>query len=118
MVEDGLVGSDRVRRRLLRQSAGVLVFVLGEHRELPVLTWTVTPDVLCGHADVCEVGPGPGRQVFAVWADALPASEGCDPVPVLDESGVTRLRANRRVNGVQVVVLAVGMRPRSRLRSR
>ena len=106
MAGDGLVGSDRVRGRLLRQSAGVLVFVLGEHRELPVLTWTVTPEVLRGHADVCEVGPGPGRQVFTVWADALPASEGGDPVPVLDESGVTRLRANRRVNGVPVVLTA------------
>jgi hypothetical protein len=41
-----------------------------------------------------------------VWADALPASEGCDPMPVLDESGVTRLRANRRVGGVPVVLTA------------
>ena len=106
MVGDGLVGSDGVRRRLLRQSAGVLVFVLDEHRELPVLTWTVTAEVLFGHAVLCEVGPGPGRRVFEVWADALPASEGCDPLPVLDESGLTRLRANRRVNGVPVVLTA------------
>jgi hypothetical protein len=101
-----MVADELVRRRLLRQSASVLVLVLGEHRELPVLTWTVTPQVLLGHAEVCEVGPGPGRQVFTVWADALPASEGCDPAPVLDESGVTRLRANRRVNGVPVVLTA------------
>jgi hypothetical protein len=101
-----VVGDELVRRRLLRQSAQVLVLVLGEHRDLPVLTWTVTPLVLLGHADVCEVGPGPGREVFTAWADALPASEGEDPVPVLDESGVTRLRANRRVNGVPVVVSA------------
>ena len=106
MVGDELGGCGLVRRRLLRQSAQVLVFVLGQHRELPVLTWTVTPDVLCGHAEVCEVGPGPGRRVFTVWADALPASEGGDPVPVLDEWGVTRLRANRRVNGVPVVLTA------------
>jgi hypothetical protein len=44
-----------VRRRLPRQAARVLVFVLDEHRELPVLTWTVTPDVLQAHADVCDL---------------------------------------------------------------
>jgi hypothetical protein len=44
--------------------------------------------------------------VFTAWADALPASEGEDPVPVLDESGVIRLRAMRRVNGVPVLLSA------------
>ena len=101
-----MVTDELVRRRLLRQSANVLVFVLGEHRDLPVLTWTVAPELLRGHAEVCDVGPGSGRQVFTLWADALPASEGCDPAPVLDGSGVTRLRANRRVNGVPVVLTA------------
>ena len=100
------MAEELVRRRLLRQSAGLLVFVLGEHRELPVLTWTVTPQVLIGHADLCEVGPGPGRQVFTAWADALRASEGADPAPELDGGGLTRLRANRRVNGVPVVLTA------------
>ena len=100
------MAEELVRRRLLRQSAGVLVLVLGEHRELPVLTWTVTPQVLIGHADLCEVGPGPGRQVFTAWADALPASEGADPAPVLDDGGVSRLRASRRVNGVPIVLTA------------
>jgi hypothetical protein len=106
MAGDELVGSGRLRRRLLRRSAGVLVLILSRHPELPVLTWTVTPDVLGGHADVCDLGPGRDREVFTVWADALPASEGCDPGPVLDESGVTRLRANRRVHGVPVVLTA------------
>jgi hypothetical protein len=92
--------------RLLRQTARVLVFVLDQHRELPVLTWTVTPEVLRGHADVCDLDPGYDRQVFDVWAQALPASEGSDPGPVLDESGVTRLRAVRRVGGVPVVLTA------------
>jgi len=101
-----MVAEELVRRRLLRQSAQALVLVLGRHRELPVLTWTVTPHVLIGHADVCEVGPGPGREQFTVWADALPVSEGCDPAPVLDGCGVTRLRANRRVNGVPIVLTA------------
>ena len=101
-----MVAEELVRQRLLRQSANVLVVVLGRHRELPVLTWTVTPDLLRGHAVVCEADSGPGRQVFTSWADALPASEGGDPVPVLDEWGVTRLQANRRVNGVPVVLTA------------
>jgi hypothetical protein len=101
-----MIADELVRRRLLRQSANVLVLVLGRHRELPVLTWTVTPQVLLGHAEVCELGPGPGRQVFTAWADALPASEGGDPAPVLDDAGVTRLRANRRFNGVPIVLTA------------
>ena len=82
------------------------MLVLDQHRELPVLTWTVTADVLRGHADVCDLDPGRDRRVFAVWAQALPAAEGCDPAPVLDESGVTLLRAVRRVGGVPVVLTA------------
>jgi hypothetical protein len=101
-----MVADELVRRRLLRRSAGALVFVLDEHRELPVLTWTVTSRALLAHADLCEVEAGPGRRVFTAWADALPASEGADPAPVLDEGGVTRLRAIRRVNGVPVVLTA------------
>jgi hypothetical protein len=101
-----MMADELVQRRLLRWKAGVLVRVLDEHRELPVLTWTVTPRALLGHAVLCEVGPGPGRRVFTVWADALPASEGDDPAPVLDDGGVTRLRAVRRFNGVPVVLTA------------
>jgi hypothetical protein len=37
-------GDELVRRWLLRQAARVLVFVLDEHRDLPVLTWTVSPN--------------------------------------------------------------------------
>src|SRR3954447_1099167 len=106
MAGDGLVDLGVVRRRLLRRAAGVLVFVLDEHRELPVLTWTVTPDVLQAHADVCDLDPGRDRRVFTAWAQALSASEGRDPAPVLDNTGVTRLRAVRRINGVPVVLTA------------
>jgi hypothetical protein len=106
MAGDGLGELGLVRRRLLRRAARVLVLVLDEHRELPVLTWTVTPDVLQAHADVCDLGPGPDRRVFDAWAQALPASEGCDPAPVCDEGGVTRLRAVRRVYGLPVVLSA------------
>ena len=98
--------TDAARGRLLRQAAVVLVRVLDEHRDLPVLTWTVTPDVLQAHADVCDFDRGRDRRVFTVWAAALPASEGCDTAPVLDDAGVTRLRAVRRVYGVPVVLTA------------
>jgi hypothetical protein len=101
-----MMADELVQQRLLRGSAGALVLLLDAHRELPVLTWTVTARALIGHADLCEVGSGPGRRVFTAWADALPASEGADPAPVLDEGGVTRLRAIRRVNGVPVVLTA------------
>jgi hypothetical protein len=95
-----------VRRRLLRRAARVLVLVLDEHRELPVLTWTVSPDVLQAHADVYDLDPGRDRWIFNAWAQALPASQGRDPAPVVDDAGVTRLRAVRRVNGVPVVLTA------------
>jgi hypothetical protein len=98
--------ADAVRRRLLRRAARVLVLVLDEYRELPVLTWTVTPEVLQAHADVCDLDCGRDRRVFTAWAQALPASEGGDPAPVLDDAGVTRLRAVRRIHGVPVVLTA------------
>lgn len=101
-----MVADEVVQRRLLRWAAGVLVGVLDEHRGLPVLTWTVTPRALIGHADVCEVDPGSARRVFTAWADALPASEGRDPAAELDDGGVIRLRAVRRVSGVPVVLTA------------
>jgi hypothetical protein len=101
-----MMADEVVQRRLLRGSAWVLVQVLDEHRGLPVLTWTVTPRALIGHAELCEVDAGPGREVFTAWAQALPVAEGGDPVPVLDDGGVTRLRAVRRVNGVPVVLTA------------
>ena len=103
---NGLVDDGLVRRRLLRRSAQVLVLVLSKHPDLPVLTWTVTADVLRGHADVCDLDPGRDRQIFEVWAWALAATEGGDPMVVLDDAGVTRLRANRRAHGVPVVLTA------------
>ncbi len=98
--------ADAVRGRVLRQAALVLVLVLDQHRDLPVLSWTVTADVLQAHADVCDLDPGRDRRVFTAWAQALPASEGRDPAPVVDDAGVTRLRAVRRVNGLPVVLTA------------
>jgi hypothetical protein len=104
MAHDGSVGSDPIGV-LLRQSARVLVLVLDGHPDLPVLTWTVTPDGLRGHAEVCDLDRR-DRRVFTAWADALPAVDRFDPGPVLDESGVTRLRADRRVAGVPVTLTA------------
>jgi hypothetical protein len=61
---------------------------------------------LRGHVDVCDLEPGHNRKTFPAWTDALPETEYVDPVPALDDSGVTRLRANRRVSGVPVVLTA------------
>ena len=74
MAGEELVGSGLVRRRLLRRLAHVLLFILSRHPDLPVLTWTVTADVLRGHVDVCDLDPGYDRRVFSVWAEALPAA--------------------------------------------
>ena len=106
MAADELVDLGLVRRRLLRKAAHVLVLVLDEHRELPVLTRTVTPEVLQAHADVRDLDADRDRRVFNAWAQALPASGGRDPAPVVDDAGVTRLRAVRRVSGVPVVLTA------------
>ena len=47
-----------------------------------------------------------GRSSTA-WADALPATRGCAiRRRCWTSAGVTRLRANRRVNGVPVVLTA------------
>jgi len=105
MAREEFVGSGAVRW-LLRQSAHVLVLVLDGHPDLPVLTWLVTPDGLRGHAEVCDLDRGRDRRVFTAWADALPVVDGFDPAPALDESGVTRLRADRRVDGVPVTLTA------------
>ena len=104
MAREESVGSGP-NQRLLRQSAYVLVLVLDEHCELPVLTWTVTPSGLRGHAEVCDLDRR-DRRVFTAWADALPVIDGLDPAPAVDASGVTRLRADRRVGGVPVTLTA------------
>jgi hypothetical protein len=98
-------GPDLARQRL-RQAAFILALTLREHPDLPVLTWTVTPDFLHAHADVCDVEPGHDRQVFTAWADALTPTGYPDPDPVLDTSGTTHLRANRYANGLAVILTA------------
>ena len=104
---------DLARRQRLRHAAVILTFTLREHPDLPVLTWTVTPDFLRGHVDVCDLEPGRDRQVFTAWANALAPSAYPDPDPVLDTSGTTHLRANRYVNGLAVILTAT-VHPSSR----
>lgn len=81
----GVLDADGV---VLRQSAGLLVFALGEHRELPVPTWTVTPHALLGYADACEVDSGPGQEQFTAWVDALPGSDGAGRVRTCRPGGL------------------------------
>src|SRR5258707_13880852 len=94
-----LVGLGLVRRRLLRRAAGVLVLVLDEHRELPVLTWTVTADVLQGHADVCDLDPGRDRRGFNARALALPAGGGGESPAGLEGAGGRRRAPGRPGHG-------------------
>jgi hypothetical protein len=99
---------DLARRQRLRQAASILALTPREHPDLPVLTWTVTPDLLRGHVDACDLEPSHDRRVFISWADALDPTEhpDPDPEPVLDTSGTTHLRANRHVNGLAVTLTA------------
>lgn len=97
---------DPARRQRLRQAAHILALTLRAHPDLPVLTWTVTPDTLRAHVDVCDLEPGRDRQVFTAWATALDPTGNPDPEPVLDTWGMTHLRANRHVNGLPVILTA------------
>jgi hypothetical protein len=99
-------GPDPARRQRLRRAASVLALTLREHPDLPVLTWTVTPDLLHGHVDACDLEPGRGRQAFTAWAETLAPTGHPDPEPVLDASGTTHLRADRHVTGLPVVLTA------------
>lgn len=100
------MSSPDLAQQRLRQAAFILALTLREHPDLPVLTWTVTPDFLHGHVDVCDLEPGRDRQVFTSWANALAPTEHPDPEPVLDTSGTTRLRAHRYVNGLAIILTA------------
>jgi hypothetical protein len=95
---------DLARRQRLRQAASILALTPREHPDLPVLTWTVTPDLLRGHVDACDLEPGRDRQAFTAWAETLAPTGHPDPEPVLDTSGTTHLRADRDVNGLPVIL--------------
>ena len=92
--------------RRQRRAAHILVAILREHSHLPVLTWSVAPDHLHGHADLCDVESGHDRSVFTAWADALTPTGYPDPEPVLDAWGISHLRANRNVAGLSVILTA------------
>lgn len=97
---------DLASRQRLRQAAFVLALTLREHPDLPVLTWTVTPDLLHAHVDACDLETDRGRQAFTAWAETLAPAGHPDPEPVLDTSGTTHLRADRHVNGLPVILTA------------
>jgi hypothetical protein len=94
------------RQRQLRQAAHILILILREHPDLPVLTWSVTPDHLHAHAVLCDVEADNDQQVFTAWAHALAQTAHPDPEPALDASGATQLRAVRRVHGLPVILTA------------
>jgi hypothetical protein len=105
-----MMSSPDPARQRLRQAAFVLALTLREHPDLPVLTWTVTPDLLHGHVDACDLETDRGRQAFTSWAETLVPTghpdPDPDPEPVLDASGTTHLRADRHVTGLPVILTA------------
>lgn len=98
-----------VQRRRLRQAAHLLVLLLREHPDLPVLAWTVAPHALRGHADLCDASDR-NRQVFTAWAHALSLADHSDPEPTSDDWQTHQLRAHRRVSGLPVILTAT-LRP-------
>jgi hypothetical protein len=98
-----------LQRRRLRQAAHLLVLFLRRHPDLPVLAWTVAPDALRGHADLCDTSDR-NRQVFTTWAQELALTDHSDPEPTSNEWEIHRLRAHGRVSGLPVILTAT-LRP-------
>ena len=94
-----------LQRRRLRQAAHLLVLFLRQHPDLPVLAWTVTPDALHGHADLCDASDR-NRQVFTTWTQALALTDYSDPDPTSDDWETHQLHAHGRINGLLVILTA------------
>lgn len=87
-----------------RQAAHILVGVLREHADLPMLTWTITADGLHAHIDLCDVDADRDRQVFTTWATALDLTP--HPEPVGEAMDTVHLHAHRHINGLLVTLTA------------
>lgn len=93
---------DLARRQ--RQAAHILVLVLRAHADLPALTWTITPDGLHAHIDLCEVDADRDRRVFTTWVTALDMTR--HPESVGQATGTAHLHAHRHINGLLVTLTA------------
>ena len=94
--------ADQARWQL--QAARELAVILGDHRDLPLLVWTVIPAGPLLEARL--VGPAPAGQVrdtLAAWREAL-GLEGYREWP--GGGGTTRLQAKGRRGDVRVRVFA------------
>ncbi len=91
--------------RRQRQAADILVLVLREHTDLPMLTWTIAPDgLLHAHIDLCDVEADRDRRVFTTWVTALDLTR--HPEPVDEATGTVHLHAHRHINGLLVTLTA------------
>lgn len=90
--------------RRQRQAAHILVRILREHADLPVLTWTITSGGLHAHIDLCDVEADRDRRVFTTWVTALNLNR--HPDPVNQATGTVHLHAHCRINGLLVTLTA------------
>jgi hypothetical protein len=94
---------DLARRQ--RQATHILVLILRQHADLPVLTtWTIAPDGLHAHIDLCDVDADHDRRVFTTWVTALDLTR--HPEPVSETTGTVHLHAHRHINGLLVTLTA------------
>lgn len=91
--------------RRQRHAAHILVLVLREHADLPLLTWTITPDRLHAHIDLCDVESNRDRRVFTTWVSALHMTRHSEPVG--KAIGTVRLKAHGHINGLLVTLTAI-----------
>ena len=68
------MADELVQQRLLRWKAGALVLVLDAHRELPVLTWTVTAPGETAPEDRTGEFPAVAAAIGEVFAHGPPPS--------------------------------------------
>jgi hypothetical protein len=86
-----------------RRAAAALVRLLDEHRDLPVITWTVGPagSVLVGRVNGLQPA-AMARAVFDAWTAALALSQRRERTDLAP----THLSAQARRDSVTVVLLA------------
>jgi hypothetical protein len=95
--------SQAERNAWQRRAAAALVGLLDEHRDLPVITWTVGPagSVLVGRVNGLQPS-ATARAVFDAWTAAL----GLDERRERTHLTLTYLSAQARHDSVTILVLA------------
>jgi hypothetical protein len=96
--------TQRERAGWQRRAAVELVRILGDHRDLPVIAWTVgsAGATLVGHVNGLQPGVQV-RAIFDIWRGALALTEHSE---FTSAGAVTYLRAVAHRNRVQVGISA------------